>query len=335
MGELNPGRLAVILEDLQEEIVRWTTVAGDTIHAASYAQRYAEEQVIQTLHRAYMVENNATQDMASVKEVDGRLQVLFSKCQEAKELSYHALEKGETLLVKAEEVLAYWQSELVYALAWMEQAKDRVYAAERELEAAQSDLRWAKSELADAERALNDCLNYRDDRGRGRDCSGARSRVRQAQAAVNAAVDRVQAAEIELIDARAELARAQARVRCCQIAVENATGAVNTAREAVSRANMAVNAAERSLESAMAGQRFFAQALRKAQEEEEEAQAMLRETRSAEKLTGEGRFRYQNAERAEESAQHVLIMAGKELDERIARLHELNRPEMATPSRHH
>lgn len=332
MGEVNPRLLAVILEDLQQELTRWATVASDTIATAAYTQRHAEEQVDQAHRHAAIVNDKAANDRDAVENLRGQVEVLFSKCVEARQLSHKALAETTTALQKAQKTLSLWQTEMEYALAWLARAEERVRRAEAELAAAEAELRRAESELSRAESAYRNCVNYRDDKGRRKDCSSEASRVRRAQEAVHAAVLRVKAAQLELAAAKAERERARARVKCCQTAVGIATKAVEFAQEAKERATMAVNASERSLETAQAAQRFMKQAVQKVTEEEEAADDMLQDVQLAANFTSEGQHHFRNTERFEESAQRLRIITRTELDNRIGILYELNRPDLGVGS---
>lgn len=333
MGVHDPRRLTVILEDLKLEMQRWSVRASDTIKLATYTQRQAREKVEQAYHNACIVEEQARSDRQVVNDLMMQVRTLLDKCEEAIQTAKQTSSKTQAAKLNAEKTLAHWKDELQYALEWLARAIQRVARARRELELAQNELREAERELSYAESALSRCRNSytTDSEGRRhyRDCSAESARVARARAAVEQAKARVRAAEIELQAALAEQARAERRVEACKVAVSYAQSAVETAIEANERAVMATNAAERSMERAQASQRSSEAANSLVMREEEHSSEMMRHVNDAQRLVrDEAEVHLRMANRSEESAQRYHILARHELNYRIDRLLELNRPDL-------
>jgi chromosome segregation ATPase len=324
MGITNPRRLAIILEDLQREFMQWASVADGTVHAASYTLRHTEEQVNQMTHRSQVIKDNVEDDVIRVNDIRDYVQTLLDKCHDAVGDAREIINRSQVYLNQTYQALELWQKELQYALLWLKRALERVRAAEIRLQVARTELAAAEMELQAAKWALSSCQSYRDDEGRRQDCSYERAQVRSAENKVEAAAMEVRFAELELMEARAEQARAEARVACCNTAVELTTEAVGVAERAAERATSSLTAAERSLESATSAQNLLRKAIEKLELEQEETDAMLLDVSMSSKLIDESRVHFGNAEKSEESAQNVWIIARQILNERIALLYQLN-----------
>jgi DNA repair exonuclease SbcCD ATPase subunit len=336
MGILNPRKLILILEDLQEELMRWSTRASEMLETANYTQRLSQEQVDREHHRAGVMIDRAIEDRYAVDDMQAKVNSLLSSCHEAKQQAHKTLKEVNISWNQAQKTHSHWQTELDYALNWLDQAEQRVVEAQAELRAAEIHLSNAKSSLANAIQALQNCRNsgysYTDSNGYTRhyvpDCSSYEQAVRQAEEKVLHAERRLEAAIKELKAALAELERAKRRVACCQTAVGHTKQAVNLAEHAQERADLAVNAAERSLEHAEAAQRTVLIADEKATEEEDEAHMMMRDVTDAQSFTSEAQSQLRNADRFEESTQRLVVITQSELTRRVDQLYEFNRPDL-------
>ena len=67
MAEVNPRRLAMILEDLEKEVLSWVTKARDTIQDASFTLKHTEERVEQSLHHALTIKTAVENDVDVVE----------------------------------------------------------------------------------------------------------------------------------------------------------------------------------------------------------------------------------------------------------------------------
>ncbi|MBA3531141.1 MAG: hypothetical protein H0T73_04380 [Ardenticatenales bacterium] len=323
MAEKNPRRLALILEDLQQELSRWALKASAAINASSYRQRQMREQVVQVQRQTNIIVQRLVDDRETTKAAEEEVKTVYATCEDAKELSHHTLAKAVATLKQADDTLLHWQNELELALAWLKRAEERVRLAEIELAAAQAELRTAQSELSWAENAYRSCHN----KGRRKNCNGEAARVQAAQARVVQARHRVHLAEVELAAAKAERERARARVRCCQTAVGYATEALNMATDAHEQATIAVNVAERSLEVAESAQRVMVAIHSLIAQEEEKSEEMETLVQRITVLEDEAQTQHTTASRTEEIAQSYHTFARMELDHRILRLYALDRPE--------
>lgn len=329
MGTTNPKLLAVILEDLQEEMTRWASSAGETMVIADYTQSQTHEQLDQQEHRANILREGAADDVNAAESAHLASEALVADLHEAQRTAQATLQDTVAAWQRGQQSLNHWRAELDYAKAWLARAEERVRLAEIELEQARNELARAEREYNRAVDAYNACVNYRDKEGRSRDCGGERARVRQAEAAVKEAVLRVKRALAELEAAVAERERARRRVACCTQAVGLAEQAVATAINARQTATTSLNAAERGQESADTALHYAGQARHQAEQEEAEAEEVLAQVRAAAEATEDAHQHLRLAERAEESAQRLRIIVDTELAHRVGTLYEMNRPNLA------
>lgn len=327
MSEKNPSRLAAILEDLLEEIIRWSAVASDTCHTAHHQQQSVDEKVQQIERNSLIIQDRTERDKISIEDIHEKVDALLAKGNEAKELAQTHLSEVNAILSRAQSTLTHWSNELNKALDWLARAEERVRKAQAELAAAKANLRSAESELWSAESALRSCLNYRDDKGNRRNCSGQAARVSSARTNVARAQERVHLAEIELVAALKELERAQARVACCQRAVEFAEEAVKEATEALEEATLAMTYGERSLEIANSAHEHDKIVATTFEEQEAVVDEMMVQSRQAINQSNEARHFLDLASQSEESAQRYQMMVRTEIIYRVGKLYDLNRPE--------
>lgn len=327
----DPRVLALILEDLLEELQRWATHAADLAVTARFHQRQLDENVERALHRARIVQTRAQTDLESVGDAVATVQQLLGRCEDAMRAGDATYGRACDCLEESGSTLSHWLAELSEAEAWLARARERVRRAEIALSQAEARLASAKAELAAARYALRSCesSSYTDSNGRRHrpNCSGQRSRVYAAAQEVESAEAAVNLAWAELQAAREEEARAEARVSCCRQAVAHARRAVSLAEESRSRAVMAVDAADRSQEYGEAGRIQVEVAGRRADAEMLEAEETMRETRSAEEHSREAAVHHRRADEAEESAQRMICLVRPELQDKVENLLLLARPE--------
>ena len=327
MAEVDPRRLIIILEDLDGELSRWTSRASAARASAAYTLRQTGEQIGELERRGAIAQDQALTDAEEVERHQHHLQELAARTQDARAMAEQLRVDAVVVMQQAEINLALWQDNLAQARAWLARAEERVRLAELDLANAEAALARAQAELRAAEAALAACRSYRDEKGRGRNCSGPAARVLTAQVAVTQAATWVTAARAELASATAERARAQQRVQCCERAVDLATVAVETAVDALSRADVTLSAAERSVESASAAGFFCREAAQQAAAEADEIEALLREIQVANRHFDDVERHFRLADRAEETAQRLTIIARQELQGRVDLLYFLNRTE--------
>lgn len=327
MGETNPRLLALLLDDLAQDLERWGMRASDLISTAVLRQREALEYVVRTQRLAAIATDHSVELEEMVEAQQARIEAVYHRgkdvAAEALSLRTQAIQYGE----RTTRAQSFWESELQFARAWEGRAAQRVSAAEQALAQAQAELRSAEIELDYAIRSFNACANYRDEKGRGRDCSRELARVRSAEHRVAQARLWVNKAQTELAAARAELARAQARVKCTEAAVGMANEAHSMAQDALARSTEALGLGERgveALESARKTVNVASGCALDAKEQSEQAQIFARQaTNHAE----EAYMHLGTATTSEESAQRMRILANAELLTRVNHLHELNRPD--------
>jgi exonuclease VII small subunit len=321
MSTYDPRIVAQALDDLQEEIAHWSSIASDTLASAIDFQRHAKEAVDRALHNAAIMLDRAKDDGENVQNAVSSVAAAIEKCGSAKSIAHQTLIEAQRVLESARTTLQQWQAELQIALAWLARAEARLAAAIREYERARSALRSAEWALSSAESRYNDCRN---DKERS-DCSGEAAAVSRARAEVAYAESWVRAAKAEVVAAQEEVEQAKARVACCEKAVVLSKQAVSLAEEGESSAEEAVNSAERSLEFAQAAERLVRVAESEVAAEAEAAESMMIETQAAQSFTDEAAHHLRAADSAEDSAQLYSTSVQKELEHRAQLLYELNR----------
>lgn len=330
MAIQDPRILIILLNDLLEELKRWTITTRDTLTDMSWYQNQGEEKVTQAQYKAAIVQDKAKNDRKIVDYAQEEVTQLLSNCYRALDDAQDNLVQAENSQNQAQSTANHWKRELNLAIAWLERAKARLTRAIMEREDAEVNLRNAESDLRSAEAALSSCRNsgYTDKEGRyhAPNCSGEQSRVSAAQAAVQNATRRLNQAIAEENAARQEVAQAQARVNCCRTAVGYAEKALNLANIALNNAHQAISFAERSLENAHAAQREVERADIEAIKEQEMADLMSLGVNKAQTFTEEARSDFKGAEHLGDSAQQLEVSVSRELEERLESLIEFNRP---------
>ncbi|NES70408.1 MAG: hypothetical protein F6K24_36940, partial [Okeania sp. SIO2D1] len=234
----DPRILIILLNDLLEELKRWTITTRDTLTDMSWYQNQGEEKVTQAQYHAAIVQNQANNDREAVDSADNEVNQLLSDCYQALDNAQQNLRQAENSQHEAQSTLNHWETELNLAQIWLEQAEARLQSAIKEREQAEIDVRNKESDLQSAETALSNCESsgHTDDEGRyhAPNCSGESARVSRAESAVLDARQNLDRAIAEEAAARNEVRRAQARVNSCY-------SAVGYAQEADSRASVAFN----------------------------------------------------------------------------------------------
>jgi len=327
MNTYDPRIVVQSLEDLQDEITRWSSAASDTLASATTSQMHAQESVDRILHKAAIVKDRAENDKLLVESSISRVEETIERGSTAVVTAKETLQDAQNRLNIASSTLDKWQAELYEALAWLERAEARLAKAVDDLERARNALRQAEWELRTAEARLRNCQN---DPNR-HNCSGEAAAVNRARLAVIQAKNWVVVAEQEVIAAKEEVERAKKRVACCRKAVALSTEAVKIAQESIASANQALNFAERSLELAHTAERFVLSAQKNMLLETEQANNMLSEAQAAQSLSDNAANYLSQADRAEEAAQRYASSVKTELDYRIQQLRNFNSPSILTP----
>jgi exonuclease VII small subunit len=320
MSNYDPRVIAQVLDDLQDQLDRWSSIASEMLTAATDGQRQTEETVGRSLHKAAVIWDRAKGDEEKVLEVVSSVMVVVEKCNTAKNIANQTILEARKVLENAKTTLAIWQAEFEKALAWLTQAEARLTKAIREYERAQRALQSAEWDLSSAEARYRDCIS---DKERS-NCYSESAAVSSAQAAVARARQWVRVAEQEVAIAKEEVGQAKARVACCQKAVALATQAVSLSKEGESNAIQAINSAERSLEFAKAAERLVLEVQGKVFAEIDNAESAMAETHAAQSLTDEAALHLRAADTAENTAQLYCITVRKELENRVQLLYELN-----------
>lgn len=326
----DPRILIILLNDLLEELKRWTITTRETSTDMSWYQNQAEEKVIQAQYNAAIIQDQASNDQKAVDQANDEVAQLLSNCYQGLENAQQNLRQAENSEHQVQSTLKNWQTELNLALAWLEKAEARLQRAIEERKKAKIDVRNAELELQNAQVALSLCQNSgsTDDKGRyhAPNCYRQEARVIRAKNACKDAIQSLNQAIEEEAGARDELTQAQLRVNCCRSAVGYSTQAVRTANIALNHANSALSFAERSLENAHAAKREVERAQIEAKNEQEIANLMSLAVNTAQKLTEEARSDFKEAENLGNLAQRLEVAVSRELEDRVESLIELNRP---------
>lgn len=325
MSTHHPRIVAQALDDLQDQLARWSSVATEMLAEANYTQRLAKEAADRAKQHAAIVLHTARDDERKVEDTASDVRGWVDKCADAKSIANHTLAEVRSVLTRANATLREWESELDLARRWLAKAQNRLERAIEEYERAQDALESAELDLLIAERHYRDCLGDED----RRDCSSEAAAVRWAEIEVEEARDRLIEAEQEVTEAQDEVERAQARVACCEQAVNYAAQAVESAQGAEADATEATNSAERSLEFARAAERLVGTAQKEVAAEVKVAEHMMAETRAATSATDEAASHLGHADDAGASAKGVAATAMKELEHRAQQLYEFDRPTLS------
>lgn len=324
MSKYDPRIIAIALEDLLQEITKWSSKASGTLAAASDTQRQIRETVGREIHRVAILMNQAQQDKTTAVEIRAEVAAMLDKNAVALNESKDTLTYARKMQQAASSTLRFWDDELRKALAWLARAEARLERALSELARAQYEYEQARRERDYAQSQYNACRN---DAQRS-NCNREARDLDNAQIRLKKAADWVYAAETEVAAARAEVAAARARVNCCQRAVGYATEAVDVAQQAESEAQQALSSAERSYEFAQAAEKSAFVAQEKADVEIQLVEQMMSLTKTALLLTEEAANELTTADKMEESAQNYARGAIREIEYRRQLLYHINRRDL-------
>lgn len=151
MSAYDPRQVIQALGDLLDELVRWSSQAGETIASATYVQQQATESVDRGLHQASIVVNQAHHDALKVRNVSATVVAATDKGLVAQTTSHETLQQSIDLLNLARQTLSTWEGELSKALAWLARSETRLARAIQELELALHELSSAEWQLSNAE----------------------------------------------------------------------------------------------------------------------------------------------------------------------------------------
>lgn len=322
MSSYDPRQLKSLLEDVQDYLQIWSSVARDTLEQADYWQRLRKEYVDRARHQASIVKNRAQEDDHLVKTKKSQYDAVAVQCIEAASAAQETLNRCQEASNDAQHSHFIWQSELEKALAWLERALNRLAAAERQYELAKSNLERAERNVDRARRNYNRCRNdpeRKDCRGEIRALEGAQSDLIDAQRQLVLAIEELKAAQLEVQQARA-------RVECCKRAVQFAEQAVKLAQSNLDIAQQGEKSASISLELSDIVQKSADQAEIGANKQIEVAEAIMAIVRESSSLTEEAQRYLVEADHLHEATQGYAFNANSEITNRIEGLIELNRP---------
>jgi hypothetical protein len=320
----DPRVLMVALEDLIQEIARWSAAASQTLASATYFQSQAKEAVDRAYHRAAVIVDEAQKDEERIASIMSQVTEVVGRTEAGTADAHQTLGQAQRDRADSSATLQHWEDQLAQALAWLDRARHRLALAIAERERARRAVEQARYNLSLAESRLRGCQN---DKNRS-DCFGEARAVDVAEEAVREAGRWLDIAEIEVSAAEEEVEAAEARVRCCSRAVQFANEAVDVADEEFVYAEKAVNAVERSSEFARAAE----QNARAAEVQIAEVMELVRQMQV---LVGDAVASAENAathlleaDRLEESAQRFGQAGRRELEYRIGHLREFNKPDL-------
>jgi chromosome segregation ATPase len=322
MSAHDPRLVAQALDDLQDQLARWSSVATEMLAEAGYTQRITNEAVDRAKQHAALVLHAAGDDERKVQDSSSDVRSWVGKGDAAIGIVCRTSTEVRNVLGNANAALRAWESELDLARRWLTKAQESLEKALEERERAQDALQSAEWDLFVAESNYRDCLGDED----GRDCRSEAAEVRQAEREVEEAKDQLSEAEQEVDQAEDEVERAQARVACCEQAINDASQAVSLAQGAEADVAEATNSAERSLEFARAAETLLGTAQEEVAAEAKAAEDMMAETQAATSSTDEAASHLRRADDARASAKGLAVAAMKELEYRAQQLHEFDRP---------
>ena len=331
MIQTDPRYLLVILDDLMQELARWSSRASEEQTRASYVARQAREEVDQAGRRGAVVRNQTEADRRTVKDTAASVSRCTSKCEHGLKAAKQAEEETQKLRQTVESTMAHWTEQLARAKDRHEQMRNRFQEAERAEHKAEAALQQAKVELSNAKIALKQCqaqaiLGAKDAFGSRLDCSAARARVATAQKSLAASEIGLARARSEHAIAKRELELAEERVQACQRAVGHSNQAAVWAVLACGDVSIAVTVAEQAAESARRVRRDITTAERHASRQEKATAAMIAAARDATHEIEEAKILGQQAVRSEASAQRHLSHAASEIAFRMDQLRAFNHP---------
>ena len=321
----DPGRLARNLETLTKELADWSHAIKDTRETASFEQRQTAETVLQAEQRAKIIANQLAYDQEMIDKANEALKVAQNIYKEACDRARQTLAQVQAAHSQAIQAQSHWEAELEKARAWLQRAQARLERARIALQVAEADLRSAEYALSSAESALRSCNSSREER---KSCAAEAAAVRAASARVARVRAEVAAAQREVQAAEQEVQQAKARVAACTQAVEFARQAVKLSQEAERTAQQGLNFAERSLEHLQAAYKALQEAIKALQWEEDEVNAMMADVRAATTSLDEAKQHQRAAEHYENAAQHASYRAQHDIEDKIQRLYDLNRPSL-------
>lgn len=322
MSSYDPRQLKAILEDLQDYLQIWSSVARDTLQLADYAQRLKKEDVARTQHRAAILRNQAQEDEHLIQDKKSQYDSVAVKCIEAVNAAQETLDKCQEILNNALDTLDACQLELEEAQAWLERAQERLEEAQRQYEIATYDVEEAERRLDQAEEDYEECRND-PDRG---SCDEEYAEVTSAQDELERARNQLALAKEELDAAELEVEQARERVECCECAVQYAEDAVKSAQQNLNIAQIAEKNASISAEYSDIVQKYANQAEAEAKKQTEVSEAVMVMAYESSTLTEEAQRHYAEADGLQETAQDYVSNANSKINGRIESLVELNRP---------
>lgn len=322
MSSYDPRQLKAILEDLQDYLQIWSSVARDTLQLADYAQRLKKEYVARAQHRAAILRNQAQEDEYLVQAKKSQYDSIAAKCTDAVNTAQETLDKCQEVLNNACDTLDVWQSELEEAKAWLERARERREEAQRQYDIATYDVEEAERRLDQAEQDYEECRN---DPNRG-SCDEEDAEVTSAQDELERARNQLSLAKEELDAAELEIEQARARVECCERAVQFAEDAVEKAQKSLNNAHDAEKNASISVELSDIVQKSANDAEDKANKQSKVSEAIMVTAYESSTLIEEAQRHYAEADHLQEAAQDYVSNANSKINGRIESLVELNRP---------
>jgi hypothetical protein len=322
MTATDPHVLIQALEDLDDELSRWSAQARNTTIEARHEYELGRELANQLLHRAAIASYQAGEDRQTVDLAEGELAKLTDRCKEAQAIAESTVLAAETARRSAVDTRDEWDAELRKAQEWLARARRRLEIALQEEARAAATLRDAESNLARAESRLRSCQS---DKNR-RECNSEVSAVNYAAAQVRQCLAEYELAVAERMAAQEEVAAAEARVACCDLALGTADTAVALAQRAVEAGELGLASAERSLELARAAETWLTEAREHLDEETEAAEEALAQAHLASSAADDAYNELRQADYASDNAQQACSDVRRELDARVDQLRQFNAP---------
>ena len=324
MAIYNPRILTGILEELIALIEKWVRPLSATFEEATYLQKAALEQVERASQRASIAHDQVSVDRENINSCIIAVDELYPKCVEGVEASKQILKEVLNAITIAENALRFWETELLNAKVWLQEARVR-------LKKAKNNLQWAREALEtagmDPQHTGLVTLSINNIQRNERSL-GTEMHIQCAPINVKIPEERVKAAMIEVAKARAEERKARNRVSCCEKARKYAGQAVKQANISEKPAILAQASSEKSVENLISARTRLGTAQDIVNQEGDIAGLMTTEARKARTLKDEAEKYLQEMDDAYSSARQSAVNARIELEYRIDQLSEIDRPSL-------
>ncbi len=150
----DPGRLALALMDLEEELRHWCAAASSGLLDALFEYQQGQEKVYQAQWRANLARDQAERDRDDVRQEQEFVAQLLNRTRDAVRTAEWTSKEVDQAQYEAGDAFRYCRDELHKALEWLKRAEERLDRAVKWLAQAEANLSAAMRHLSSAESAL-------------------------------------------------------------------------------------------------------------------------------------------------------------------------------------